>query len=62
LQLPASVQRLPVIYQAGGSDEGLEVAVKYADGVFTVGVEEGGSAAYRGRLNQRAGQLRGTQV
>lgn len=62
MQLPASRQGLPVIYQAGGSDQGLEVAAKYADGVFTVGVEETASAAYRTRLNTRAGELRGTNV
>lgn len=62
LQLPASRQGLPVIYQAGGSDEGLEVAASFADGVFTVGVEEVASAAYRSRLNQRSRQLRGKDV
>jgi FMN-dependent oxidoreductase (nitrilotriacetate monooxygenase family) len=62
LQLPASRQGTPVIFQAGGSDEGLEVAARHADGVFVVGVEETGTASYRKRLNDRARELRDAEV
>jgi FMN-dependent oxidoreductase (nitrilotriacetate monooxygenase family) len=35
LQLPSYRRTRPLITQAGGSDEGIEVAAKYADAVFT---------------------------
>jgi FMN-dependent oxidoreductase (nitrilotriacetate monooxygenase family) len=62
MQLPASRQGMPVLFQAGGSDEGLELAAQFVDGVFVVGIEESGTRRYRERLRQRAHQLRGVDV
>ncbi|TCJ95634.1 NtaA/DmoA family FMN-dependent monooxygenase [Nocardia alba] len=62
LQLPKSRQGIPVVYQAGGSDDGLALAAEFADAVFTVGVEESASARFRARLNSAARARRGRDV
>jgi FMN-dependent oxidoreductase (nitrilotriacetate monooxygenase family) len=62
MQIPASQQGLPVLFQAGGSDDGIEVAAAYVDAVFSVGIDETASRDYRSKLNIRSQQLRGTDV
>ncbi|MGH3644265.1 MAG: NtaA/DmoA family FMN-dependent monooxygenase [Mycobacterium sp.] len=62
MQVPASRQGLPVLFQAGGSDDGIEVAATFVDAVFSVGVDEAASRIYRTKLNTRSQQLRGTDV
>ncbi|MFD6105610.1 NtaA/DmoA family FMN-dependent monooxygenase [Nocardia salmonicida] len=62
LQLPKSRQGIPVVYQAGGSDDGLALAAEFADAVFTVGVGESASAQFRARLNSASRARRGRDV
>ncbi|MBB5916098.1 FMN-dependent oxidoreductase (nitrilotriacetate monooxygenase family) [Nocardia transvalensis] len=59
LQLPRSRQGRPVIFQAGGSDQGIDTAARFADAVFSVGVDEQASRDYRQRLNKEARGVRG---
>lgn len=59
LQLPRSRQGKPVIFQAGGSDDGIDTAARFADAVFSVGVDEDASRTYRERLNKEARSRRG---
>lgn len=54
LQLPRSRQGRPVVFQAGGSDQGIDTAAQYADAVFSVGLGEESSRDYRERLNKEA--------
>jgi FMN-dependent oxidoreductase (nitrilotriacetate monooxygenase family) len=62
MQIPASRQGLPVLFQAGGSDDGIELAATFVDAVFSVGIDEDASRAYRSKLNLRSRELRGTDV
>lgn len=59
LQLPRSRQGKPVIFQAGGSGEGIDTAAHFADAVFSVGLTEESSRDYRERLNKEARNRRG---
>lgn len=59
LQLPRSRQGTPVLFAAGGSDEGIDAAARFADAVFSVGLSESASQDYRERLNKEARNHRG---
>lgn len=59
LQLPRSRQGTPVLFQAGGSDDGIDTAARFADAVFSVGVTEDASRDYRERLGKRTRHHRG---
>ncbi|OZF07451.1 LLM class flavin-dependent oxidoreductase [Rhodococcus sp. 15-1154-1] len=59
LQLPRSRQGRPVLFQAGGSDRGIETAARFADAVFSVGLTEDASRDYRERLNKETRNTRG---
>lgn len=59
LQLPRSRQGKPVVFQAGGSDQGIDTAAQFADAVFSVGLGEAASRDYRERLNKEARSRRG---
>jgi FMN-dependent oxidoreductase (nitrilotriacetate monooxygenase family) len=59
LQLPRSPQGKPVIFQAGASDQGIDLAARFADAVFSVGLTEGASRDYRERLHKEARNRRG---
>lgn len=59
LQLPRSRQGRPVLFQAGGSDQGIDTAARFADAVFSVGLGEEASRDYRERLNKEARNKRG---
>ncbi|WP_072803572.1 NtaA/DmoA family FMN-dependent monooxygenase [Rhodococcoides yunnanense] len=59
LQLPRSRQGRPVVFQAGGSDQGIDTAARFADAVFSVGLEEETSRDYRERLNKEVRNRRG---
>lgn len=62
LQIPASRQGRPVLFQAGGSEAGIELAATHVDAVFSVGTDEAASREYRSKLNARSQQLRGADV
>lgn len=64
LQLPRSPQGKPVLFQAGGSSQGIDLAARFADAVFSVGLTEESSRDYRERLIKEARNHRGdsTQV
>lgn len=59
LQLPRSRQGKPVLFQAGGSDDGIATAARFADAVFSVGITEDASRQYRERLDKEARNQRG---
>lgn len=59
LQLPRSRQGKPVVFQAGGSEHGIDTAAQFADAVFSVGLGEESSRSYRERLNKEARARRG---
>lgn len=59
LQVPRSRQGRPILFQAGGSEQGIDTAAEFADAVFSVGLEEGASRTYRERLNKEARNKRG---
>jgi FMN-dependent oxidoreductase (nitrilotriacetate monooxygenase family) len=59
LQLPRSRQGRPLLFQAGGSDQGIDTAAEFADAVFSVGLEESSSRDYRERLNKETRNKRG---
>jgi len=54
LNVPRSRQGHPVILQAGGSDDGLELAARHAEAVFTAAHTQEDSLAYARRLRARA--------
>ncbi|MDR2127461.1 MAG: LLM class flavin-dependent oxidoreductase [Burkholderiaceae bacterium] len=54
LNVPRSPQGRPVVIQAGGSDDGLELAARHADGVFVVAHTRDSAATYGERLRARA--------
>jgi FMN-dependent oxidoreductase (nitrilotriacetate monooxygenase family) len=57
LNVPRSRQGHPVIVQAGGSDDGLELAARHAEAVFTAAHTQEDSRSYVGRLRARAQAL-----
>jgi FMN-dependent oxidoreductase (nitrilotriacetate monooxygenase family) len=57
LNVPRSRQGHPVIVQAGGSDDGLELAARHAEAVFTAAHTQEDSRAYVSRLRARAEAL-----
>lgn len=59
LQLPRSRQGRPVLFQAGGSEEGIDAAARFADAVFSVGLTENSSRDYRQRLDKETRNRRG---
>lgn len=62
LQLPRSRQGKPVLLQAGGSADGIDLAARFADAVFSVGLTEESAHDYRERLNKESRNHRGTEV
>ncbi|MGV9796688.1 NtaA/DmoA family FMN-dependent monooxygenase [Mycobacterium sp. NPDC003449] len=59
LQVPRSPQGKPLILQAGGSSDGIDVAARFADAVFSAGLTEDASRDYRERLTKEARNRRG---
>lgn len=57
LSVPRSPQGHPIIVQAGGSDDGRDLAARYADAVFSVGEDRELSLAYIGDLRRRAAAI-----
>jgi FMN-dependent oxidoreductase (nitrilotriacetate monooxygenase family) len=57
LNVPRSPQGRPVVIQAGGSDDGLELAARHADAVFIVAHTQDSATSYGGRLRARAAQF-----
>ncbi len=57
LNVPRSRQGHPVILQAGGSDDGLELAARHAEAVFTAAHTPEDSLTYAHRLRARAEAL-----
>jgi len=54
LQVPPPPQRQPVIFQAGGSDAGRDLAARQADGVFAAQLTVESARSYRDDLRNRA--------
>ncbi|GAB6927901.1 NtaA/DmoA family FMN-dependent monooxygenase [Paenibacillus sp. JCM 10914] len=54
LPIPPSEQGQPVIFQAGGGNEGLDLAGKYASGVYANPYDIPGAKAYRQMVRSRA--------
>ena len=57
LQVPTPPQRQPVLFQAGGSDAGRDLAAREADAVFAAQLSPESARAYRDDLRQRAVEL-----
>lgn len=49
--LPPSEQGLPVLFQAGASDDGLDLAARYADATFVAAATVDAAVEYRQRLD-----------
>jgi FMN-dependent oxidoreductase (nitrilotriacetate monooxygenase family) len=56
--VPRSEQGLPVIFQAGGSPEGFDLAARLADATFAATATPDGSLDYRRRLDESSARLR----
>ncbi|KAB1644486.1 MULTISPECIES: NtaA/DmoA family FMN-dependent monooxygenase [unclassified Pseudoclavibacter] len=54
LDLPHSPQRHPVLFQAGGSAQGRDLAARFADGVFAVELTKQGAIDHRAYVRDRA--------
>ena len=54
LQVPTPPQGQPVVFQAGGSDAGRDLAARTADGVFAAQLTIASSRDYRDDLRNRA--------
>jgi FMN-dependent oxidoreductase (nitrilotriacetate monooxygenase family) len=54
LQVPRSPQGRPVIFQAGGSSPGRDLAARTADGIFSAAIELEEAIAYRNDIRARA--------
>jgi FMN-dependent oxidoreductase (nitrilotriacetate monooxygenase family) len=54
LTIPRSPQGQPVIFQAGGSPQGRDLAAREADGIFAFGLEREASVDYVNDIRQRA--------
>jgi FMN-dependent oxidoreductase (nitrilotriacetate monooxygenase family) len=57
LNLPRTPQGYPVLFQAGGSSDGRELAARHAEAVFSASQSFEESLAYRRDINQRAEAL-----
>ncbi|MEN7529110.1 LLM class flavin-dependent oxidoreductase [Cupriavidus sp. DL-D2] len=57
LNLPRTPQGHPVLFQAGGSSDGRDLAARHAEAVFSAAQTVEESAAYRRDINQRAEAL-----
>nr|WP_315597687.1 LLM class flavin-dependent oxidoreductase [uncultured Cupriavidus sp.] len=57
LNLPRAPQGYPVLFQAGGSSDGRELAARHAEAVFSASQSFEESLEYRRALNQRAEAL-----
>ena len=57
LPTPASPQGQPVIFQAGGGEEGLELAARYASGVYSIASDIESGKMHRAQLNLMAERL-----
>jgi FMN-dependent oxidoreductase (nitrilotriacetate monooxygenase family) len=57
LNLPRTPQGHPVLFQAGGSSDGRELAARHAEAVFSAAQSFDESLAYRREINQRAESL-----
>lgn len=57
LNLPRAPQGYPVLFQAGGSSDGRELAARHAEAVFSAAQSFEESLAYRREINQRAEAL-----
>jgi len=58
LNVPRSPQGRPIVVQAGGSDDGMDFAARYADAVFSVAHSLPDAAAYAKDLGQRLSAYR----
>lgn len=56
--VPPSPQGLPVVFQAGGSPEGLDLAARYADATFVAASTLDVARAYRQRLDTASAAVR----
>jgi FMN-dependent oxidoreductase (nitrilotriacetate monooxygenase family) len=54
LQIPRPPQGHPVIFQAGGSDQGRELAAREADGIFSLALERESAKQYADDIRRRA--------
>lgn len=54
LQVPPGPQGQPIVFQAGGSDQGRDLAARHADAVFTAQTDLAAARAYRQDLRRRA--------
>lgn len=57
LAVPPSPQGHPILFQAGGSPSGRELAARYADGVFAVELTLDGAIRHRREVKRRAEEL-----
>jgi len=57
LQVPRSPQGRPVVFQAGGSPAGRDLAAKHADGIFSSQLELEAAVAYRDDIHARAARF-----
>lgn len=57
LNLPRAPQGHPVLFQAGGSSDGRELAARHAEAVFSAAQTFEEALAYRREINQRAAAL-----
>ncbi len=57
LQVPTPPQRRPVVFQAGGSGAGRDLAARTADGVFAAQLTPDSARGYRDDLHARAREL-----
>jgi FMN-dependent oxidoreductase (nitrilotriacetate monooxygenase family) len=54
LQLPRSPQGNPIVFQAGGSDQGRELAAREADGIFSLALDRESARRYADDVRRRA--------
>jgi FMN-dependent oxidoreductase (nitrilotriacetate monooxygenase family) len=57
LQVPRAPQGRPVIFQAGGSPAGRDLAARWADGIFSAQMEIDAAIAYRDDIHVRAARF-----
>ena len=54
LTVPRSPQGRPVLFQAGSSDPGRDLAARYAEGIYAVAYDDDAASAYSSDLRRRA--------
>nr|WP_240945348.1 LLM class flavin-dependent oxidoreductase [Rhodococcus sp. HNM0569] len=57
LTVPRSPQGRPVLFQAGASEPGRDLAAQYAEGIYAVAYDKDAGRAYRADVRRRAGAL-----